>query len=134
MNKLANALETVEVVFPEHANHYGTLFGGQALLMMSKAAFLAARQLAEADVVMASCTNAQFLAPVPQGSALVLRALVTRVGRSSMTVCVTGLVPQVRGASEEVLKSLFEFVAVDAHGRPLPIPNAAAAYLPKEPA
>lgn len=117
----------MEVVFPEHANHYGTLFGGQALLMMAKVAFLAARRLAEADVVMASCTNAQFLAPVRQGSALVLRALVSRIGRSSMTVCVTGLVPQVRGESEEVLKSLFEFVAVDRQGRPTPIFNSAAA-------
>lgn len=129
MTNPANALETTEVVFPAHANHYGTLFGGQALLMMSKAAFLAARQLAEADVVMASCSDAQFLAPVKQGSALVLRALVTRIGRCSMTVCVTGLVPQVRGESEEVLKSLFEFVAVDGRGRPMPIPTA---YLSKE--
>ncbi len=124
----------MEVVFPEYANHYGTLFGGQALLMMSKVAFLAARQLAEADVVMASCSHAQFLAPVKQGSALVLRALVTRIGRSSMTVCVTGLVPQVRGESEEVLQSIFEFVAVDGQGRPIPVPNLAAAYLSKEPA
>ena len=30
------------MVFPEHANHYGTLFGGNALHLMAKAAFLAA--------------------------------------------------------------------------------------------
>ena len=28
----------VEMVFPEQANHYGTLFGGNALSLMGKAA------------------------------------------------------------------------------------------------
>ena len=32
----------VELVFPEQANHYGTLFGGTALSLMGKAAFVAA--------------------------------------------------------------------------------------------
>ena len=32
----------VEMVFPEQANHYGTLFGGNALSLMGKAAFVAA--------------------------------------------------------------------------------------------
>ena len=59
------AFELTEIVFPEHANHYGTLFGGNALLLMSKAAFLAARAHAGTDVVMARCSDAQFLAPVP---------------------------------------------------------------------
>ena len=31
-----------EIVFPNHTNHLGTLFGGQALAWMDKAAFLAA--------------------------------------------------------------------------------------------
>lgn len=30
------ALELTDIVFPEHANHYGTLFGGNALLLMSR--------------------------------------------------------------------------------------------------
>ena len=32
----------IEIVFPDHTNHLGTLFGGQALAWMDKAAFLAA--------------------------------------------------------------------------------------------
>ena len=30
-----------EIVFPDHANHQGTLFGGQALAWKDKAAFVA---------------------------------------------------------------------------------------------
>ncbi len=32
----------VEVVYPQHLNHHGTLFGGEALRMMDTAAFVAA--------------------------------------------------------------------------------------------
>jgi len=42
----------IEMVFPEHANHYGTLFGGHALSLMGKAAFVAATRRARCAVVM----------------------------------------------------------------------------------
>uniref|UniRef100_A0A9E7ZZ15 Acyl-CoA thioesterase n=1 Tax=Bosea sp. NBC_00436 TaxID=2969620 RepID=A0A9E7ZZ15_9HYPH len=44
----------VEMVFPEQANHYGTLFGGHALSLMGKAAFVAATRRARCAVVMAT--------------------------------------------------------------------------------
>ena len=118
------ATEVTEIVFPEHANHYGTLFGGNALLLMSKAAFLAARGFAKSEVVMARCADAQFLAPVPVGSVLRLRAWVSRVGRSSLTVCVSGTAERLDAETETVLSGLFEMVSVDTRGRPAPIPHA----------
>ena len=36
----------VEMIFPEQANHYGTLFGGNALSLMARAAFVAAARRA----------------------------------------------------------------------------------------
>lgn len=78
-----SAIELTDIVFPEQANHYGTLFAGHALQSMAKAAFLA--------------------------------------GRSSLTVCVTGLAHALGAAPEEVLNGVFEMVAVDATGRPVPI-------------
>ena len=121
MTPPASAIELIEIVFPEHANHYGTLFGGNALLLMSKAAFLAARTYAQSDVVMASCADAQFLARVPVGSVLRLKAFVSRVGRTSLTVCVTGTAERIGTDPEVALKALFEMVAVDPQGRPAPI-------------
>lgn len=129
MTEDTHAIELTEIVFPEHANHYGTLFGGSALLLMSKAAFLAARQYAKADVVMARCGDAQFLARVPVGSVLRMRAFVSRVGRSSMTVCVAGIAETLGEEAEIALRGVFEMVAVDAHGRPARIPHT---YLNKE--
>lgn len=121
MTTPTGTVELTEIVFPTLANHYGTLFGGNALQLMAKAAFLAARGAAQRDVVMAGVTDVCFLAPVPVGHVLTLRAWVTRVGRSSLTVCVTGLAATLGSPPEEVLKGIFEMVAVDGKGRPTPI-------------
>ena len=129
MTTPTGTIELTEIVFPAEANHYGTLFGGNALQLMAKAAFLAARGVAARDVVMAGVTDVRFLAPVPVGHVLTLRAWVTRIGRSSLTVCVTGLAATLGSPSEEVLKGIFEMVAVDGKGRPVPITNA---YLNQE--
>ena len=113
--------ELRELILPVNANHHGTLFAGQGLQMLAKAAFLAARSLARRECVMAGVSGVDFMAPVPIGHQLTLRAWVSRVGRSSMTVCVTGLGDLPGTAPEEVMKAVFEMVAVDGHGRPAPI-------------
>ncbi len=119
-----------ELVLPALANHHGTLFAGQGLQLMAKAAFLAARSLAQREVVMAAVSRVDFVAPAPVGHALTLRAWVSRVGRSSMTVCVTGSAVLPGTPPEVVLQGLFDMVAVDAKGRPIPLD---CAYLNQEP-
>ena len=116
--------ELRELVLPALANHHGTLFAGQGLQLMAKAAFLAARSLAQREVVMAAVTGVDFLAPVPVGCQLVLRAWVSRVGRSSLTVCVTGLADRPGVPPEKVIQGIFELVAVDGTGRPAAITSS----------
>ena len=114
-----------EMVFPEQANHYGTLFGGHALSLMGKAAFIAATRRARASVVMARSDKVEFHVPVRVGELIELSAEVVRVGRSSMTVVVDvtseGLVS---GSRRLAVRGSFEMVAVDAEGRPVPIANS----------
>lgn len=129
MTTPTGTVEQTDIVFPAQANHHGTLFGGNALQLMAKAAFLSARGAAQRDVVMAGVTDVRFLAPVPVGQVLTLRAWVTRMGRSSLTVCVTGLAATLGSPQDEVLKGIFEMVAVDGKGHPTPITNA---YLNQE--
>src|SRR4029077_14438113 len=57
----------VEMVFPNRANHYGTLFGGDALRLMDMAAFVAASRHARRPVVTASSERIDFHVPVRQG-------------------------------------------------------------------
>ncbi|HVR53641.1 MAG TPA: acyl-CoA thioesterase [Pseudorhodoferax sp.] len=129
---MTTALGTVEsrhLVLPVHANHRGTLFAGQGLQLMAQAAFLAGRSLAQRELVMAGVTGVQFLSPVAVGQQLTLRAWVSRVGRSSMTACVSGWADVPGVPPEEVLKGVFELVAVDASGRPVSIKRS---YLDKK--
>lgn len=118
----AEAPTLTEMVFPGLANHYGTLFGGQALNLMGKAAFIAASRRAGCDVVMVATDKVVFHRPVPVGHVLELTARVVRTGRSSMTVAVSGRSrPPQGGGGDHALEGLFEMVAVDADGRPQPV-------------
>jgi acyl-CoA hydrolase len=118
----------VEMIFPEQANHYGTLFGGNALSMMGKAAFVAATRHARAAVVMATSEKVEFHVPVKVGELFELTARVTRVGRSSMTVSVDAVSEALlSGARRLAVRGTFEMVAVDSAGKPTPIAKSVPA-------
>lgn len=112
----------IEMIFPEQANHYGTLFGGHALALMAKAAFVAATRHAGSAVVMARSERVDFATPIQVGEMLELVAHVSRTGRSSMTVEVDATARSIGGArARPALSGRFEMVAVDRAGRPRPV-------------
>lgn len=123
----------VEFVFPHHANHYGTLFGGNALNLLSKAAFIAASRYARCAVVMGRAGHTEFHAPVRVGEVLDIRARVTRVGRASLTIAIEADAEDIiSGARRSALSSRFEMVAIDARGRPAPIPASSSITTPED--
>jgi acyl-CoA hydrolase len=112
----------VEMIFPEQANHYGTLFGGHALNLMGKAAFIAATRRARQNVVMAASDRIEFHLPIHVGELVELIASVARVGRSSMTVAVDMIREDlISGRRQSAVRGTFEMVAVNDLGRPVPI-------------
>jgi acyl-CoA hydrolase len=115
----------VEIVFPHHCNHLGTLFGGQALAWMDKAAFLVASRFAGRTVVTARSDRIDFKQAVRLGDIVELAAAVTAVGRSSMNVRVSLLRESVPGEAQK-LATIGEFVmvAVDEAGRAVPVGRA----------
>ncbi len=76
----------VEMVFPNQTNHYGTLFGGDALRLMDTAAFVTASRHARRPVVTASSKRIDFHVPVRQGQLAEVVGRVTGTGRTSLTV------------------------------------------------
>lgn len=117
-----NELIRTELVLPQQANHYGTLFGPEALSLLGKTAYLAAARFSRQSVVMAASRGIEFLQPVAIGSLLHFHARVVRLGRSSMTVDVRAALDGAPGTKpQEVLRATFEMVAVDAAGRPVPL-------------
>jgi acyl-CoA hydrolase len=114
-------LSMVDMVLPARTNHYGGLFGGDALDMMGKAAFIAATRRARAVMVMAASRQIDFTAPIKSGDMVELRARVTATGRTSLTT-------EVELWGEDLLSGVrtrsavgaFVMVAVDPEGRPAP--------------
>jgi acyl-CoA hydrolase len=113
----------VEMVFPEQTNHYGTLFGGQALALMDKAAFIVASRYSRRTVVTASSEKCDFHVPVRQGQLIELHARVIATGRTSMTVEV-GLYSEdlLTGARQLATRGRFLLVALDPAGKPTAVP------------
>jgi len=113
----------LEMVFPDFTNHMGTLFGGQALAWMDKAAFLAGSRYARTVVVTANSDRIDFRLPVKQGAMVELIARVVKVGRSSMQVEIEmyceDLLTGVRGLAT---RGVFTMVALGADGKPTPVP------------
>ncbi len=117
----------LEIVFPDHTNHLGTLFGGQALAWMDKAAFIAASRFARCTVVTARSEQVDFRRAIRQGQLVETVARIAGVGRTSMQVEVE-VVSEDLHSGERALctRGRFVMIALDAHGRPTPVPSLPA--------
>jgi acyl-CoA hydrolase len=131
MNQLASTPATqpvleaqlLEMVFPDHTNHLGTLFGGQALAWMDKAAFIVASRYARRTVVTARSEEVSFRVPVRKGQLVELVARIVRVGHSSMTVEVEMTAEDpLTGDRRVCTTGRFVMVALDSNGVATPVP------------
>lgn len=115
-------LRLVDMVFPGQTNHYATLYGGDALKMMGKAAFIASTRHARSVMVMAASDRIDFTSPIREGEMVELVADVRMTGRSSVRVGVELWAETLlTGARRHAATALFTMVSVDAAGRPTPI-------------
>lgn len=112
----------LEIVFPDHTNHLGTLFGGQALAWMDKAAFIAASRYARRTVVTARSDQVDFKLPIRQGQLVETIARVVEVGRTSMQVQVELVAEDLLSGERQVCtRGRFVMIALDDQGAPTPI-------------
>ncbi|WP_101927213.1 MULTISPECIES: acyl-CoA thioesterase [Luteimonas] len=112
----------LEMVFPDHTNHLGTLFGGTALAWMDKAAFIAASRYARRTVVTARSEQVDFKLPIRQGQLVETIARVVEVGRTSMQVEVELIAEDLLSGDRELCtRGRFVMIALDTRGRPAPV-------------
>jgi acyl-CoA hydrolase len=116
----AQVVTMIEMVFPDQTNHYGTLFGGHALRLMDKAAFVAASRYSRRTVVTACSERVDFKNAVHHGSLVELTASVISTGRSSMTVGVTLIAEDLLSGERRLCaEGRFVLVALDQGGHPV---------------
>ena len=112
----------MEMVFPDHTNHHGTLFGGQALAWMDKAAFIVASRYSRRTVVTARSDQVDFKQPILQGMLVEVIARVVGVGHSSMKVDVDLEVENLLTGERRLgTRGHFVMVALDEHRQPVAV-------------
>ncbi len=117
---------TVRIVaMPSDTNPSGDIFGGWIMGLMDLSAGMAAHSRAKGRVVTASVSSLSFLHPVKVGDVVCCYTSVTGTGRSSITLEVEAwVVRDQRAGRLKVTEAKFVMVAVDANGRPRPVPAA----------
>jgi len=119
-------VEMTQIVLPQFTNNHGTVFGGQIAAWADICAAVSAQRFARGPVVTASMDQLHFLAPVRKGMVLIMRSMVNQAWRSSMEVGVRVDAEDVAtGALEHCCSAYFTFVALDAEGKPSPVPAMA---------
>lgn len=117
----------IDMVFPGQTNHRGTLFGGQALAMMDKAAFVVASRYARRNVVTARAERTDFAVAILTGQLVEVEATVVETGRSSMVVEVCLYAEDLLTGDRHLgTKGRFVMVALDANGRSTKVPPLAS--------
>ncbi len=112
-----------EMVLPNDANVHGSVLGGRVMHLVDICGAIAANRHSGRGVVTAAVDAMEFLHPVAVGHLLVLRGSVNFACRTSMEVGVKVWSEDPRTGERRHTSSAFlTFVAVDADGRPVPVP------------
>ena len=111
------------IAMPADTNGNGDIFGGWVMSRMDQAGGIAGVDRAQGRVVTVAVEAMHFISPVRVGDVLCVYTEVERVGRTSMTIRVEAWAKrfQTQGR-EKVTVATFTFVAIDAEGRPRPVP------------
>ncbi len=119
-----SAVEMREMVLPNDTNSHGNVLGGKVLHLMDLACAMVAMRHCRRPVVTAAMDNVEFLAPIPGGHFMILKALINHTGRSSMEigVRVEGEDPRT-GDITHTSSAYLTFVALDDLKNPVEVPE-----------
>jgi uncharacterized protein (TIGR00369 family) len=110
-----------------HANVLGNVHGGSVMKLIDTAAGLAAAKHAGGSVVTVAMDEMSFIEPVFVGDVVTVRAMVNDVGRTSLEVGVRVEAENVvTGRQVHSSSAYLVYVALDAGGRPRPVPPVVA--------
>jgi len=110
--------EHTQIVFSEHINGVGRLFGGRLMEWMDVVAAVVARRHSECEVTTVSVEKLDFKAPAKINDTVVLIGELVNVGNTSMKVKVTVYVEKLSGERTIINTAYFVMVALDNKDMP----------------
>lgn len=113
---------------PADMNGNGDIFGGWVLAQMDIAGGTVASRAAKGRVATVAITAMTFVQPIKVGDLVSIYGEVTKLGTTSVTVRLETVVERRLDPTPiRVTEGTFVFVAIDAEGRPRPVPKAGGA-------
>lgn len=123
----AGVLVLRTLAMPRDTNPWGDIFGGWILSQMDVAAGLMAGEVAQGRSATVTVDGVVFHRPVSVGDTVCAYAELLRVGRTSLDIRIEiwarDLVHLWEPEHDFVAEAVFRYVAIDAEGRPRPIPD-----------
>ena len=112
------------IVLPPDTNNHGTMFGGRVMAYIDDVGGISAMRHARMPVVTASTDSVDFLHPIRKDQSICLESFVTWSRNTSMEVFVKVVGEDLMTGERTVCATSFlTFVAIDAQGRPQPVPD-----------
>lgn len=111
---------------PQEANALGNVHGGVIMKMVDEAGALVAMRHAGNLVVTVAIDSMTFMEPILLGYLVMCSAELTYVGRTSMEVRVEVVTENpLRGEPKTTNTAYLVYVAIDANGQPIEVPEIA---------
>ncbi len=120
----APEIHVTDIVLPNQTNNFNTMFGGEVMALMDKAAAIAGLRFCRQPLVTASSERIDFRTPIHAGEIIEAIARVIYVGRTSMITRVHIYAEHpLRGDTRVCTTGYFSTVAVGPDGKPVPVPR-----------
>jgi uncharacterized protein (TIGR00369 family) len=122
--RAAPEVHMTDIVLPHQANNFNTMFGGEVMALMDKAAAIAGLRFSRRPLVTASSERIDFRTPIHAGEIIEAIAKVIYVGRTSMIVRIHVYAEHpLTGEQRNCTTGYFSMVAVGPQGQPVPVPG-----------
>ncbi|EKF9487135.1 acyl-CoA thioester hydrolase YciA [Vibrio cholerae] len=110
------------LAMPADTNANGDIFGGWIMSQLDLAGGILAKEISSGRIVTVSVSSITFKKPVKVGDVVCCYGECTKIGRTSMSINLEVWVKPVKeegvGERFQVCEATFNYVAIDANGRP----------------
>lgn len=109
-----------KMIFPEHLNDNGILFGGTALKWMDEVAYITATRYARMSMVTVAMEKVKFLLPVTTGKIIEITGAIVKTKTVKLFVQVDVFLEETHSENrQKAIEALFVFAPVDENYKPV---------------